>query len=205
MAQVDARQRKDGVDMTDWPRKMYLNKRGTACYLGPLSAGLGECTEVLVYPADQAPEPLTDEQCDEFRRHIGSFNDMVRHIYESGAASSHGRANEHFGNYYRKKFESLTASSAQAPEPVAWVEKAIAQTWKLIDPLRPPPPGTYARGHHEGIALALSTLRDHLSNPPPSEFAIRASERERCAKVCEAMTGEYPWKFAAAIRELGNE
>jgi hypothetical protein len=35
--------------------------------------------------------------------------------------------------------------------------------------------------------------------------AARTSERERCAKVCEAMTGEYPWKCAAAIRELGDE
>ena len=26
---------------------------------------------------------LTTEQCDEFRRHPGTFNDMVRHIYNT--------------------------------------------------------------------------------------------------------------------------
>ncbi len=30
-------------------------------------------------------KPLTDEQCNEFRRLPGSFNDMVRIIYEAGA------------------------------------------------------------------------------------------------------------------------
>ena len=30
---------------------------------------------------------LTDEQCDEFRRTVGSFNDMVRTIYAAGRAS----------------------------------------------------------------------------------------------------------------------
>jgi hypothetical protein len=29
-------------------------------------------------------ERLTDEQCDEFRRTRGSFNDMVRVIFEAG-------------------------------------------------------------------------------------------------------------------------
>lgn len=28
---------------------------------------------------------LTDEQCDSFRRHPGSFNDMIRAVYEAGA------------------------------------------------------------------------------------------------------------------------
>jgi hypothetical protein len=30
------------------------------------------------------PQGLTDAQCDEFRRHPGTFNDMVRHIYRAG-------------------------------------------------------------------------------------------------------------------------
>jgi hypothetical protein len=34
---------------------------------------------------------LTDEQCDQFRRHPGSFNDMVRAIYAAGSAASHLR------------------------------------------------------------------------------------------------------------------
>ena len=33
----------------------------------------------------QAPVTLTDAQCDEFRRHPGTFNDMVRQIYRAGA------------------------------------------------------------------------------------------------------------------------
>jgi len=34
-----------------------------------------------------AASPLTEEQCDEFRRLPGTFNDMVRAIYEAGRAS----------------------------------------------------------------------------------------------------------------------
>jgi hypothetical protein len=53
----------------------------------------------------------------------------------------------------------------------------------------------------------------HLA--PAVEAAIRASERERCAKVCELIEdGKNPhgdtcaglaWECAAAIRELGDE
>lgn len=30
---------------------------------------------------------LTDEQCDSFRRHPGSFNDIIRAVYAAGANS----------------------------------------------------------------------------------------------------------------------
>ena len=34
---------------------------------------------------------LTTEQCDEFRRHPGSFNDMVRHIYTTAEKRAYER------------------------------------------------------------------------------------------------------------------
>jgi hypothetical protein len=40
-------------------------------------------------------------------------------------------------------------------------EQAMRETWQMIDPIRPPPPGTYALGEHNGIAAALRTLRDN--------------------------------------------
>ncbi|MGE0745262.1 MAG: hypothetical protein AB7K86_08445 [Rhodospirillales bacterium] len=43
------------------------------------------------------------------------------------------------------------------------IERAIKQTWEMIDPLNPPgEPGSYWRGQHNGIAAALKTLRANL-------------------------------------------
>lgn len=62
------------------------------------------------------------------------------------------------------------------PEQVAQdrFERAMKETWQMIDPLRPPPAGTYALGEHNGIAAALKTLRENYDR------AARASGQEGC-------------------------
>jgi hypothetical protein len=174
--------------MSDWPKKMWLNTISGIPYASSINR---YCIPVLVYRADQAPEPLTDEQCDEFRRYAGSFNDMVRHIYESGAASSHGRANEHFGNYYRKKFESLLSECSpflKEGEPPA---QRIARALKDIDGL-------------------LGLLAAEKNKTVASESAIRASEREnaRLNDELHSLTGGAwtTWQQErATLRELVRE
>lgn len=45
----------------------------------------------------------------------------------------------------------------------ARMDKALQQTWRLIDPLHPAgQPGSYARGFDIGVTTALNTLRDNL-------------------------------------------
>lgn len=51
-------------------------------------------------------------------------------------------------------------------------EAAMRETWAMVDPLRPPgAPGSYARGHHNGVICALQTLRDNLDRQSPSLLA----------------------------------
>ncbi|OGT59725.1 MAG: hypothetical protein A3E01_04490 [Gammaproteobacteria bacterium RIFCSPHIGHO2_12_FULL_63_22] len=40
------------------------------------------------------------------------------------------------------------------------LDAVIREAFKLVDPFSPPPAGSYARGHHEGIIAALKTVRD---------------------------------------------
>lgn len=44
----------------------------------------------------------------------------------------------------------------------ALIEAAIKSTWGMVDPLAPPPAGSYDRGFHEGVCSSLMTLRDNL-------------------------------------------
>ena len=48
---------------------------------------------------------------------------------------------------------------------IAW-----RQTWGMVDPLRPPPAGTYYLGEHNGIIAALKTIRENF------DAAIRATK-----------------------------
>lgn len=51
----------------------------------------------------------------------------------------------------------------EAAEDVAkafWI--AMQQSWQMIDPLRPPAPGSYWMGEHNGIAAALKTVRENF-------------------------------------------
>jgi len=55
----------------------------------------------------EAYKPLTDDECDEFRRLPGSFNDMMRAVHEDGWTRYCGVANEFIGNHYKRKFDAL--------------------------------------------------------------------------------------------------
>ncbi len=45
---------------------------------------------------------------------------------------------------------------------------ALWETYKMIDPIRPPgTPGSYARGEHNGIAAALQTLKENFNREMP--------------------------------------
>lgn len=55
--------------------------------------------------------------------------------------------------------------SENTPTLPAWriaLEQAFQDSWQMIDPLRPPPAGTYFRGEHNGIAAALKSVRDNF-------------------------------------------
>ena len=44
-------------------------------------------------------------------------------------------------------------------------QRAVEKTLEMIDPFRPPgEPGSYARGHYNGIICAIKTLRGHVES-----------------------------------------
>ena len=63
---------------------------------------------------------LTDEQCEKFRRLPGSFNDMVRAIYEAGIAANQAKldiavdALEYIGVLYPELGKGMQAAAADA-------------------------------------------------------------------------------------------
>jgi hypothetical protein len=42
-------------------------------------------------------------------------------------------------------------------------ELAMKQAWQMVDPLRPPPAGSYYMGEHNGIIAALRTVRENFN------------------------------------------
>ena len=58
-------------------------------------------------------------------------------------------------------------------------EAAMKQTWQMVDPLKPPgTPGSYARGHHQGVVDALTTLR---ANYARAALEAQAAQRAQQA------------------------
>jgi hypothetical protein len=62
-------------------------------------------------------------------------------------------------------------------------EDAMRQTWEMVDPFNPPPPGSYARGSHEGICAALKTMRENYdrerlkrASAAPSQDSLQLRE-----------------------------
>ena len=52
---------------------------------------------------------LTDEQCNEFRRFNGSFNDMVRHIYQAATLAERERMEKHCAEFSQDAYNSWRA------------------------------------------------------------------------------------------------
>jgi hypothetical protein len=80
-------------------------------------------------------------------------------------------------------------------------EAALRETYGMVDPLNPPPAGTYHRGEHNGIIAALKTIRENfdrakglpdLSNAIPTDFC--AFGRTQAYAFKDPSSGEHdPW------------
>ncbi len=70
--------------------------------------------------------------------------------------------------------QATTTQPAQTPQGNLReaFDKALRETWQMVDPLNPPDPGSYYRGQHEGIIAALRTIRDNFARtlePQPAQ------------------------------------
>lgn len=72
---------------------------------------------------------LTDDQCNEFRRLPGTFNDMVRAIYEAGRAS---KAAE-YADVPPKKFKALYRACALRQRGFDGLSSELYEAMKAID------------------------------------------------------------------------
>ena len=71
--------------------------------------------------------------------------------------------------------EAALLRAALDAETARW-EEALRLTWQMVDPLNPAgAPGSYARGSHNGIVDALTTLRANLKTPNVNSTAHPAA------------------------------
>lgn len=79
-----------------------------------------------------------------------------------GTAAVHPLPTRHakIGVYTATQMREAIAQ-AVADEREAW-ELAMTETWQMVDPLRPPPAGSYALGSHNGICDAMRSIRMNL-------------------------------------------
>lgn len=114
------------IDRSEYPDRVRYEADRVRWLIGELK----ERPDILAYDADKhsgyvappspfdsqpieverAAVPLTGAQCDEFRRHSGDFNDMLRAVYEAGRASAQCAANIAFGTHYRRRYDAAVAS-----------------------------------------------------------------------------------------------
>ena len=70
---------------------------------------------------------------------------------------------EHYGKCYAdardKRLGRVAHPTPDDAKTREAFEKALKQTYEMVDPLNPPVPGSYARGEHNGIIAALKTVR----------------------------------------------
>ncbi|KDC72818.1 hypothetical protein [Bordetella bronchiseptica] len=66
---------------------------------------------------------------------------------------------------YARAVESTLLSKLRAPvaDERAAFERAMRETYQMVDPFNPPQAGSYARGEHEGIIAALKTVRENFT------------------------------------------
>jgi hypothetical protein len=76
-------------------------------------------------------------------------------------------------------------------------EDAMRQTWEMVDPFNPPPPGSYARGSHEGICAALKTMRENYdrerlkrASAAPSQDSLQLREHAGHAAAWKTLHDE---------------
>jgi hypothetical protein len=99
--------------------------------------------------------------------------------------------------------EAPAAPSVAAQDERGAFEKALRETWQMVDPLNPPPAGSYYRGQHEGIIAALKTIRENFERaivaqpveqtracePTRHQFAFAALDE--AAKICDAVAERF--------------
>jgi hypothetical protein len=88
------------------------------------------------------------------------------------------------------------------------VEKALRQTWHMVDALRPPgAPGSYARGVHNGIVSALLTFRDNFNRTLDAAHIAKGAIRQPAETpirqpIAAAPAGEHAAARLKAALEL---
>lgn len=95
---------------------------------------------------------------------------------------------------------TYSPSSAQSA-----FERALQETYQMVDPFNPPPAGTYHRGQHEGIIAALKTIRANFDRAAASAHTIgedaangAIGEREaHCVNTCNFYNKNRPCECPA--------
>lgn len=77
--------------------------------------------------------------------------------------------------------------AGEADERVAF-EAAMKDSWQMVDPLRPPPAGSYYAGEHAGICAALKTVRANFDRHWQARASLPTQPADQ-AKWCEYVAG----------------
>ncbi|AZW31530.1 hypothetical protein L506_2294 [Bordetella bronchiseptica GA96-01] len=112
-------------------------------------------------------------------------DDEIRTII-TDAHQSHGAFKTGYGLSLGRAIETALLSKLRAPvaDERAAFEQAMRETYRMVDPLKPPPAGSYARGEHEGIIAALKTVRENFTHAALASAPVALSGVER-----QAVTG----------------
>lgn len=109
--------------------------------------------------ADVIYQELTDAECDEFRRHYGDFNSMIRLVHNDGHNRHAGRLIQHLGAVFNARFDALAA-----PPPRAPLTEEIESADNLLRHLGLDP----ERCRTEGGSLNVSRIKTLLADAAPS-------------------------------------
>lgn len=102
----------------------YIQEHGLAKAVADAHEALYLWREAFDAAPSVAPEPtddviyqeLTDAECDEFRRHYGDFNSMIRLVHSDGHNRHAGRLIQHLGAVFNARFDAaLAAHPPRAP------------------------------------------------------------------------------------------
>lgn len=87
-----------------------------------------EAAPTVVEPVDDvAYHELTDAECDEFRRHRGDFNSMLRSVHSDGHYRHAGRLIAHLGAVFNERFDrAIAATPPRAALTDADIDSATA-------------------------------------------------------------------------------
>lgn len=70
-------------------------------------------------------------------------------------------------------------------------DKALRETWQMVDPLNPPSAGTYYRGEHDGIIAALRTIRENFARAALTAEKVAAEPiSDTCVNLFRPSTGD---------------